>query len=322
MISCQMMAQISQALSDAKGHTDIAFGGVSVVFAGDFAQLPPVAQTKLYSPANVNKCRDSQSSRAQQEIFGKLLWLTITTVVMLTKPMCQCGAENQPFVELLDRLRAGECTNNNYTVLSQKAIVNAVASANSELWIDAPIIVYDNATNDALNIEAVKQFATKTGREFHWYYALDKYANKELCKPSLRTKVQNKHSGSTNQRLGKVPLVLGMRVMVAQNFDVNGGIVNGSIGTLKGIRYSLNRFGQRVLESCIVHLPDSTALPINGLPDGHFPIIADVTDMSGRAKYSGGCSVIKCWQVPIQPAYAFMCHRAQGQTYCSVIVDL
>ena len=41
MIGSQFMCQISEALTNAKGNTS-AFGGINIVFAGDFAQLPLV----------------------------------------------------------------------------------------------------------------------------------------------------------------------------------------------------------------------------------------------------------------------------------------
>lgn len=41
------------------------------------------------------------------------------------------------------------------------------------------------------------------------------------------------HSGLTKQWLGKIPLVIGIPVMITHNFDVENGIVNGCTGILK-----------------------------------------------------------------------------------------
>jgi hypothetical protein len=41
MIGCGLLSDVSEALSIAKGSTD-SFGGINMIFAGDFAQLPPV----------------------------------------------------------------------------------------------------------------------------------------------------------------------------------------------------------------------------------------------------------------------------------------
>ncbi|KNZ77134.1 hypothetical protein J132_06619 [Termitomyces sp. J132] len=82
MISCKMMCQISQALSEAKGNTS-AFGGINIIFAGNLAQLPPVVDQCLYGRINVTHC--SKSTAGQDMIFGKLLWLFIDKIIILTK---------------------------------------------------------------------------------------------------------------------------------------------------------------------------------------------------------------------------------------------
>ncbi|KAG1877561.1 hypothetical protein F4604DRAFT_1580737 [Suillus subluteus] len=51
-------------------------------------------------------------------------------------------------------------------------------------------------------------------------------------------------SRSTNQRLGAIPLAAGMPVMITQNFDVEGGVVNGLTGILKSIRFKLDDKGK------------------------------------------------------------------------------
>ncbi|KAF8059270.1 hypothetical protein FPV67DRAFT_1394737, partial [Lyophyllum atratum] len=79
----------------------------------------------------------------------------------------------------------------------------------------------------------------------------------------------------TGYRLGKIPLVVGMPVLVAQNFDVNGGVVNGSRGTIRSIRYTVDARGDRHLQSCVVHIPDATAEHMPGLMQNEMPILAD-----------------------------------------------
>ncbi|KAJ3850141.1 hypothetical protein EV368DRAFT_23500, partial [Lentinula lateritia] len=63
----------------------------------------------------------------------------------------------------------------------------------------------------------------------------------------------------TNQRLGRLPLVIGMPVMITQNFDVGSGVVNGCQGILKSIRYRTDDQGYRHAISCIVEAKDTTA---------------------------------------------------------------
>ncbi|TFK86999.1 hypothetical protein K466DRAFT_451437, partial [Polyporus arcularius HHB13444] len=84
------------------------------------------------------------------------------------------------------------------------------------------------------------------------------------------------HSGQTAHRLGKIPLVLGMPVMISQNFDVDGGVVNGTIGSLKSIRYRTDRSsGRRYLKSCVVSIPGLDGKALTGLECGDYPIMED-----------------------------------------------
>ena len=85
VIGCHLLADIHDALVNATGQTE-PFGGISVIFAGNFAQLPPVGDTKLYVHLNYNKlCVDTPSG--QKTVFGKLLWRAVDTVVMLSEQM-------------------------------------------------------------------------------------------------------------------------------------------------------------------------------------------------------------------------------------------
>ncbi|KAJ7205841.1 hypothetical protein GGX14DRAFT_342248, partial [Mycena pura] len=83
----------------------------------------------------------------------------------------------------------------------------------------------------------------------------------------------------TSYRLGKLPLAIGMPVMVTQNFDVQAGIVNGSTGTLKQIRYAVDESGKRYLHSCVVHIPDMEGPALPNLPPQHAPILVDTVDL-------------------------------------------
>ncbi|KIM73531.1 hypothetical protein PILCRDRAFT_29368, partial [Piloderma croceum F 1598] len=82
--------------------------------------------------------------------------------------------------------------------------------------------------------------------------------------------------------LGKIPLVLGMPVMISQNFDVEAGVVNGCdgcTGTLKRIRYRVDEEGRRHAISCVVHAPNTLGENLPQLPDHHVVALEDSVDM-------------------------------------------
>ncbi|KJA16538.1 hypothetical protein HYPSUDRAFT_124633, partial [Hypholoma sublateritium FD-334 SS-4] len=74
---------------------------------------------------------------------------------------------------------------------------------------------------------------------------------------------------------GRLPLVLGMPVILLQNFDVSGGVVNGSHGTLVSIKYSTNDRGEREASSCTVKLSGYSNDPMYQLHAEEVPVIAD-----------------------------------------------
>ena len=113
MIGCEMLHNISRALTEAKGFTT-AFGGVNVIFAGDFTQLAPIGDTRLYKDVNTSSFTAGASNRAQGKVLGRLLWLSVETVVILHETMHQSGSGNAAFVGLLQRLRDGCCSEGDF----------------------------------------------------------------------------------------------------------------------------------------------------------------------------------------------------------------
>lgn len=131
------------------------------------------------------------------------------------------------------------------------------------------------------------------------------------------------HSGRTAHQLGRIPLVIGMPIIISQNFDVAGGIVNGSIGTLSKICYVTDsKTDQRFLTSCVVCLSDSTASRMPGLDNTEYPILPDTVKMKFSHPYSGKKLTVARMQVPVQPTFSLTVYKAQGQTFRNIIVDL
>ena len=320
MIGCRLMLKISEALNDAKENQS-PFGGMNIVFAGDFSQLPPVGDTRLFSQINTH---DIKTRQGQENVFGKLLWLSVKTVVILDKVMRQSGEKNNKFIDLLQRLRQGRCTDEDYDLLNKRLLKNVnVANLNKNTsWQKAPIIVSNNDVKDALNERATLDFATQANREVHWYYSTDVHARKIVSEPSLTDHLQKMNSGKTNQRLGAIPLVIGMPVMICQNFDVEGGVVNGCIGTLEKIRYTVDCEGRCHAISCVVHAPSTSVPNLPNLPPHHVVALQDTVDMRFVHPYSQKTCTIKRTQLPVVPAFAMTAHKSQGQTMDQAIVDL
>ena len=64
------------------------------------------------------------TKHGQDDAFGKLLWLSMKVVVILTEVMWQSSPENETFIKLLSQLREGKCTDEDYTLLNSHVIRN------------------------------------------------------------------------------------------------------------------------------------------------------------------------------------------------------
>ena len=320
MIGCKFMCKISETLSDATGDT-CAFGGLSVIFAGDFAQLPPVKATHLY--ACIDTCRREQTSSFQDTITGKMLWLSIDVVIHLHHLHRQQGHENSDFQALLSRLREGRCNAADFNLLNSRVLTpSSSIDFSIPPWRDAPIIVYNNATKDSLNIKAAIAFAQQTSQSLQWYYSADFYKRSPIDDNDLIDALTTLHSGETNQHLTCIPLVIGMPVLVSHNFSVDDGVVNGARGTIRTIQYTIDNKKRHRLLSVVINIPDSTDVSFLDLPPHDYPILPDYTDFHINHPFSHMKLSIVRQQIPLQPAFAVTAHRSQGQTLSQAIIDL
>ena len=321
MISCEFLVTISESLSEAKGNSR-PFGGINIIFAGDFAQLPPILQARLFS--NVKNEHSVGTKRKERKLMGRLLWLTINTVVELKTNMRQQGSHNSQFSELLSRLRVGRCTDADYELLKSRVIGrNRNLDLQNPRWKTAPTIVRDNTAKDAINEQCAIAFAKQTGQTLHWYHSTDRCRGALLSSDELTGYLQSVHSGKTKGHLGRLPLVLGMPILITQNFDVEGGIVNGTYGIVKRIRYTADADGKRTLISCVVKVADLNDDAMPHLNSCEVPVLKDTVDITFQHPHKAkGTITIRRTQVPIIPAFAMTAHRAQGQTLPNVIVDL
>jgi hypothetical protein len=219
-------------------------------------------------------------------------------------------------------MREGRCNTSDFDLLNTCILSPTLdIEFSSSPWQHSPIIVYDNATKDLLNVKAAEAFAQQTGQQLEWYYSSD-YHKKDLIQDnSLIEALHTLHSGETKQRLSRILLVLGMPVLVSHNFSVEDGIVNGARGTVKDIQFYMDDHGHRHLLSVIIDIPDSSAVPFSTLPSHHYPILPDPTDFQITHPFNHSTISITRHQIPLQPAFAMTAHRSQGQTLPRATID-
>ena len=217
-------------------------------------------------------------------------------------------------------------TGNNYivsdyeTLLSRRLQVLVKNDAKLvEKFKDAPIVVGEKVLRDALNNKIVEGFSIKTSQAMHYYHADDRFCGAPLSN-TMRNRILRAPSNMTEDAIGLLPLVPGMKVMVTDNVAMRGGVANGCLGTVQDIKYELNSYGQRRVVCAYVQVPGAT-IQAPRLPPDVITIFPETITfkykMEGDVTYS-----IRRTQLPLLPAYAFTVNKIQGQSLQYVLVDL
>ena len=166
MLSCRDMYLISARLARVMNNLDVPFGGLNFIFAGDFAQLPPVIgheHSSLYSRTVGIK---ATSLRDQEAAIGKALWHQVTTVVILRQNMRQQkqSAEDGKFREALANMRYKACTPSDIAFLKTRisSELPGRASVNQKEFRNVSIITNLNSQKDEINQLGSIRFAAET----------------------------------------------------------------------------------------------------------------------------------------------------------------
>jgi hypothetical protein len=321
MVGCIAMDKINAALRFAKSCEE-PFGGINIVFAGDFCQMAPVADSSLYSSAHKRPSKKALglTQRKLETAAGRLLWLNINESIIFHRQMRQMGAQNMRFRELLARLRNGACTEDDYEILSERVIGKHLNER--ARFRDAPIITSLNAVKDELSKRIAKRYAFECQLEYCEYFASDLYKGSPITDTAMLGHLDSLHSGQTSHLLSRLPLFPGMPVYLVHNYDVAGGIVNGSDGFVKQIHYEVSPIGHRVATSVIVTIPEYNGPQMEGLGPRDVAVFPETKQILIFNPTTQKSITIERTQLPLQPAFTMTEYKAQGRTLNNVIIDL
>ena len=131
MVGLSLLARLNRIVKTAKHtNTDAPFAGVNILFFGDYLQYSPVLDKALYSSSTLSQ----QCTGRQIELqCAQKLMSQINCVVQLNEQM---RTEDKRYLQLLDRLRNGDCTVDDYVLLCTRIIgaPNLKASLQDAPW--------------------------------------------------------------------------------------------------------------------------------------------------------------------------------------------
>jgi len=183
MLSCHDMYKISSHIAMAFNVTEIPYGGKNIVFAGDFAQLPPVGgreSASLYSGNIGTQSHSALRSYDQESAIGKALWHQITTVVILRKNMRQDqqSEEDDKFRRALENMRYKACTPEDISFLRTR--IAGPGDKRPKLaqkhFRNISIITTGNPQKDRINELGNLCFSQEAKQELVNFYSYDEWA--------------------------------------------------------------------------------------------------------------------------------------------------
>uniref|UniRef100_A0A1I8G6N5 ATP-dependent DNA helicase n=1 Tax=Macrostomum lignano TaxID=282301 RepID=A0A1I8G6N5_9PLAT len=211
------------------------FGGRSIILVGDVFQLPPVQDKQLYV---FNK-----NAKDNLTPIGYQVYQSFKTVVYLNKQVRQ--ANDTEFASILESLREGKVTEAIWKTVMDKCQVAAADMLPLDVDGKCTLLYHTNEDVSNANCEELRKIvddnnpvriinATCTGRQ-----------------PLTGNNADSSKQKSETGLARRLFLAIGARVMLTRNLSVQNGLVNGSVGTVRGICYANGKKPPNDLPDCV-----------------------------------------------------------------------
>ena len=348
MLACHEMYKISSQLAKCLNVLDLPFGGVNIIFAGDFAQLPPVGGASLYSGAVGTQIHSGVKPHLQEAAIGKALWHQITTVVILRENMRQKSqtANDIAFRNALVNMRYGVCDPDDIQFLRSRVagLRPEQPKVASKDFRNVAIICGVHSQKDIINQLGCERFAAETNQKLTNFYSQDRWGKesdpaekKKWGKSKSAPKTKHRSNeidyddqaeiwkvrhGGTEHFAGKLSLCLGMPVMIRNNDATELCITKGQEGFVVGWQSTKGPHGKRILDTLFVKLDNPPqVVKIPGLPDNVVPIVKSTKTVTCMFP-SDLKESIERQQAWVLPNFAMTAHASQGKTRPFNVVHL
>ena len=279
MVSCKYFHYIHQRLCSIKNCGE-PFGGLNVILFGDFYQLRPVCGHFFFT--------------------DQILW-PLFTPFFLTSNKRQAG--NNTFIELLNRVRLGQPSPANISLLSTRLIVPDKKNISSILHI-FPTRAEAKSHNEDMQ--------TLIQSEAHIFHADHIYSQFDVHPGHA---VSNSHIPDDDRDAGgllnTLQVSVGTRVMLLRNLCTKEGLVNGAIGLVTHVNST---------NSGNIHVKFDNCTIGKRFQSSHYSNAIPITQYTQEYLYQG--RFINRIQFPLVTCWATTVHKIQGVSLDSAVVCL
>lgn len=311
MVRADLFEMMNQICQKALGNSK-PFGGISVVLVGDMFQLPPIVSEEAvyeYLKKEYGGIYFFNSHVVQKELVNIRLF-------ELTKSYRQ--QNDSEFVKLLDEFRKPMTEKQKVKVID--AINSRVVSADDWLPKDAVYVASSNEEVRKVNTKKLDELSgTKTTIDA--VYAIRKRNSDEtvtLKHSELPSKEDIHEIIVPSAYDSQLTFKKGARVVICKS-SKRMGYINGDFGTIADFNgeYFTIRLDKN---GATVMCPNpNDRYKANQMNEYRYEMVYDEQKHKLVRKTP---FIQRTTQFPIKLAYAFTIHKAQGQTYDKVIIDL
>jgi ATP-dependent DNA helicase PIF1 len=290
MMSCYMIEIIEEIMRGIKKNSDL-WGGIQVIFLGDFYQLPPVCTNN-----NLPESQFCFESPIWKETFTTRNHILFTTMHRQKDPVYQ---------KILNEVRVGNLSEESIEILSQRQQQELPIDAMTRLYPKNHIVSRVNQTKynqleteeTSFTIQPVSNLTNyvETGKEIPF---------RELFEYQKASKYDIENE--TNRLIRDAPaeslleLKIGAPVMCTMNIDLENGICNGSQGKVIEFR----------------NTPELGKLPVVRFNNGK------TIEMKPYCWQSCENPTLGVKQIPLRLCWAMSIHKSQGSSMDMVAMDL
>lgn len=201
MLTPELLEKLDQIGRQVRGHLSSPFGGMQVVFVGDFFQLPPVV-------------KGADSSFA----FESPLWSSIVKKMIELKTIVR--QKDPVFQKILNEARVGDLSQESFDILMTRK-----TKAWRKLEIKPTMLFTKNTDVNSINENSLAKLESEE-RVFEVKTIRTKYFPEDVAR-MLIDKLDK-----DAQYVQVLSLKLGAQVMLVTNLEPETGLVNGSRGVI------------------------------------------------------------------------------------------
>ena len=212
MVSQELLSEISKSLNLATQSKDasVPFGGLSVIFMGDFHQFSPNGGTALYNHDKVKP--------------GRALWKSLTDAFIFHRQQRQ--KDDAKFLDTLMRIRAGNAKEIDRVLLSSRVVGDRSGLKFTDpKFQNATIITSRNSVRQALNIQLAERNAQLNHQKLLVILSQTQAERKGqvIRRSIIAQELLDIPDSKVEKVAGKLPLLPGIRLQLRHNIATELG---------------------------------------------------------------------------------------------------